>query len=509
MDGSIMTKPINLYVLSRITEKKSFNIMERHFSQNHEMMKSRLYEIESLRKFTDECIKNKVQIADLDGFFYSFRIPHIGKEFDLLKISDSVCLNIELKSEKVPEDKILNQLLKNRYYLSCLGKQLLLYSINTDEMKCYMLSEDDKLVSVEFKSIVSDIKRNNYVYIDQIESIFDASNYLISPLNAPDKFIRGEYFLTLNQEQVKKELLKTIDDRSRDFYFHITGKPGSGKTLLLYDIAITLSKTAKTLIVHCGKTIDGQRIISNEIENLDIICAKQLDDDNFSLHGYEYILVDESHRIYKEQFNTICFSASNGGKVCIFSSDPEQVLSATEKENDIAGRIKKLSPYKEYKLSEKIRTNKELYSFITCMMRLTHKPKKPMNFSNVSINYANTSQEAKALLEYYKAKGYVFINYSKSNFAPSPYSEYKAYENYDTHHVIGQEFDKIVMLMDNSFFYDKDGVLQGQPHPNPDYLYRKLFYQGSTRAREELALIVINAPELFEKITSIVDRFHC
>ena len=62
------------------------------------------------------------------------------------------------------------------------------------------------------------------------------------------------------------------------------------------------------------------------------------------------------------------------------------------------------------------------------------------------------------------------------------------------------------MLMDSSFCYDSDGRLQGIPHPNPDLMYPNLFYQGVTRVREELALIVVRSPELFEKIASIVSQ---
>ena len=60
--------------------------------------------------------------------------------------------------------------------------------------------------------------------------------------------------------------------------------------------------------------------------------------------------------------------------------------------------------------------------------------------------------------------------------------------------------------MDNSFYYDEEGVLKGIPHPNPDYLYPNLFYQGVTRVREKLSLIVVDAPALFEKITSIFEE---
>ena len=60
--------------------------------------------------------------------------------------------------------------------------------------------------------------------------------------------------------------------------------------------------------------------------------------------------------------------------------------------------------------------------------------------------------------------------------------------------------------MDKSFYYDADGNLQGIPHPNPDYLYPNLFYQGISRVREKIALIVVDAPVLFEKVTSVLEN---
>ena len=45
-----------------------------------------------------------------------------------------------------------------------------------------------------------------------------------------------------------------------------------------------------------------------------------------------------------------------------------------------------------------------------------------MDYSNVSLAYADTVDEAKRIIEYYKNLGYVFINYSKSNYYYSPYS---------------------------------------------------------------------------------------
>lgn len=497
-----MTRAVNIYALSRIHNEVAFNIVEKHQSQKDEQAKTQAHEMESLRILADSLVQHEVSVREMSGFFYGFHIPQIGKEFDLLKLTDKMCLNIELKSQAVPQEQILDQLIKNRHYLVHLGKRLNLYTIVTDTMTCYRLSLEDELVDCDFEEVVRTVQKCAEGYSETIDDYFKATEYLVSPLNTPEKFIQGSYFLTQNQEQIKKEILKKVDEAFLGAYIHITGQPGTGKTLLLYDIAKALSKNGSTIIIHCGKLSDGQRKISLEVKNLKVVSAGDLRASDFSLKQYSFVLVDETHRIYTNQFEQICDSVSENDQVCIFSTDPDQVLSTAEKRNDIVNKIRGLQLAGEYKLSEKIRTNKELHSFILNMKDLKHRPRVPMNYKNVALNYANTTHEAQELIKYYRAKGYVFINYSKSNVNYSPYSAYQ--EDYDTHHVIGQEFDKVVMLMDESFYYDGDGVLQGVPHPNPDYLYPNLFYQGVTRVRESLAIVITDAPELFSNIVSII-----
>ncbi len=498
-----MIRPINIYALSRIRDEQAFCIVEKHDTGHDEKKRIGNHEIDSLRLFVNNLIADDIKIENLDGFFYGFTIPQIGKEFDLLKINDIHCVNIELKSAMVDENKILAQLLKNRHYLNHLGKRLAIYSIITDKMLCYRLSMNNELIEVDFSEIIKKLKFVENGYIQKIDDLFKASQYLVSPLNTPEKFIQGEYFLTQAQEQIKRELLEDVDNSFFEEYFHLTGKPGTGKTLLLYDIAKTLSKNGATAIIHCGKLIEGQIKISREIDNLDIISVGTLKNDDFTLSRYRFVLVDETHRIYEQQFKDICESASKNSQICIFSSDPEQVLSSAEKKRDIVGKIKALNLQKEFILSEKIRTNKEINSFILNLKDLNHQSKIPMDYSCITLNYANTVDEAQRLLKYYRTRDYKFINYSKSNYYESPFAAYE--EDYDTHHVIGQEFDNVVMLMDSSFFYNDDGELQGVPHPNPDYLYPNLFYQGITRVREKLAIIVVDNFELFSKIATILE----
>lgn len=505
-----MTKPINIYNFSRIPSdnKEELAIIYHHSSQCKKLLQSheiKSHEIESLKLLTDKLLANHVTIKEMDGFFYSFRIPHFDKEFDLLKFTEESCLNIELKSQSVDKDKILEQLVQNRHYLESLGKRLQQYSVvtDTDKIICYQLSSDNELNRVEFDDIVRSVKDISDNYSDTIDDLFCASKYLASPLNEPERFMQGKYFLTNQQEDFKKEIIKAAD---RNNFFYLTGNPGTGKTLLLYDLAKKFSKKGKTLIIHCGIFAPKQNEI--KIEQLKIIEVKELKN-NFSLAEYKYILIDETQRIYKKQFKKICQSVKNNNQVCIFSADPQQTLSKKEKKSKIVEEIKEIVHENIYHLNNTIRTNKELSSFINCMRNLNQAECLP-DYSGVQVEYADSEDEALSMIKYYREKGYVFINYPMSK--KDPHSQFfkqqlgkdEKYEVGEIHEVIGQEFDNVVIFMDEYFSY-KEGKLCADPNLDWNYLYDSLFYQAVTRAREKLTIIVLDNMKLFRNIVSVLN----
>lgn len=496
-----MTKPINIYLQSRIYAEVPFNRVECRSSGKSEISRIKTHEINSLRILVDKMRESGISLEMLNGFFYGYKIPQIGKEFDLLKFTDTASLNIELKSRGVPQEQILAQLKKNKYYLAHLGKENFFCSVITDSLTCYMLAEDESLHKIDFSVISDKIKSFESGYITDVDGLFRASDFLVSPLYTPDKFIKGEYFLTPAQEQIKRKALKAVKELSDYGFFSLTGKPGTGKTLLLYDMAKELSFVGATVVIHCGKLSDRQKRLNGALKNFCVISEEEIESRPEIVGACRFVLVDEAHGISPEQFGKLCDKVKADKKICVFSCYPEQSLSGEDRLNGIIEKINSLSLCGQYKLSERIRTNKELASFISSVRNINKRPRIPLDCGNVSLSYANNSDEARSIIEYYRNHGYVFINYTSD---PDD-SRCALYESdFDARNVVGQEFDKVLMLMDDQFYYDERGMLHGAPHSDSDCSYLDLFYRGITRVREKLALVIVDAPDLLEKISSVI-----
>lgn len=154
------------------------------------------------------------------------------------------------------------------------------------------------------------------------------------------------------------------------------------------------------------------------------------------------------------------------------------------------------------KLTTKIRTNKEIALFITCLRDLS-KFREEYTFKNVKIIFENDKQKAVNLAKTMANDGYTYISYTASF-----YNKELEYQKSDlnTHQVIGQEFDGVVMVMDENFYYE-GRILKGKTHPNPDYIYTQLLYQGLTRTRMKLALIITDEA-LLNNVLSLFPAEH-
>lgn len=495
-------KPVNLYEFSKtfFLAEKPLTVYEKFNSQRNKSIQIKSREIETVEKFIS-MLHDYVGLCNWDGFYYSFSIPQISKEFDLLKLGDDKVLNIELKSEFTSDEKLIKQLVRNKYYLSHLNKEITEIVYVADKNVFYIL-KNEQLAVMEVAAVAEIIKGVNGFYTDDIEVLFKPSQFLVSPINTPDKFISGNYFLTDHQEMIKNAILEDRKSRNDAYAFYqVTGGAGTGKTLFIYDIAKNFAQTEKICVIHCAYLAEGHDYLNENLSNIQIYSIKDLYEIKFECFGG--IVIDESHRLRDEQLSFICDNVKKLNKFCVFGGDREQFLSKTEEKNNISQKIYNLAGCKHYQLTNKIRTNPELADFIH-LLRKINDPVKTKFFPNVKIIYADTYEYANTLIQRYETKGYKYISYTPSTYYRHNIDKLIKSEN--THKVVGQEFDNVLMVINECFEYMDDGRLGAYEHPVPDYLFAQLLYQGLTRVREKLIIIVLNNEILFEKLTGAIGR---
>lgn len=496
-------RSINLFSFinaSSCLDADALSLFESVLSKRNSSITIKSAEIKTLSTLIDKLILSGTSLAALDNFFYSFSIPQISKEFDLLKICNSHILNIELKSKRIPIDGIKNQLLKNKHYLAPISSAIHLITYLEEDDIFYSLNDQNELREIKLEEVKCILEQSvENCLFDSIEKLFLPSRYLVSPINSPEVFVEDSYFLTSQQDEIKQHIQNKIKKSSSYEFFSITGAAGTGKTLLLYDIAKSFDSSKKACIIHCGMLAQGHETLNSLLHNVDIIAIKNVTTETLS--QYDFLFVDEAHRIYPYQLDLIISITKEQKKYCVFSSDSKQVLSKKETKRAIGDKLNTIKQENRFNLSGKIRTNKMLVSFVKKLF-YTKDPTPYESYDNIQILSAKDLNIAKQYIEYLQGQGYEYIE-----FTPSMYSSHQldqlAIGKINTHGVIGQEFDKVVMVIDKSFLYWNDH-LNAYAHPNPDYLFTQLLFQGVTRAREHLALIVLDNPEVFETLTKIL-----
>lgn len=432
-------------------------------------------------------------------FYVSFKIPQIAKEFDLLRFGETSIINIELKNSST-EDKILKQLKRNRYYLRFINKEVYNFTFVSEENKLYCLNDTDTLEEVSFVDLAKLLFKQKVRSIEDIDKLFNPSDYLVSPFNSTEKFIENKYFLTHQQESVKSKIIVTLRNGTKANFFAVIGSAGTGKTLLTYDIAKEIiNDGGKVLIIHCGYLNDGQSILNSKY-NWKIIEIKYCK--NYNLSDYDLIIVDEAQRIYPIQLEEIVKKIQSSNGNCIFSYDKKQTLSNSEERSNIDNKINTITSIISYPLSEKIRTNKEIASFIKMLFN------KKRNFllsnkNNIEVSYFNNNDDAKEFLEILSEQNWEVIRFTPSLYKSENHAKCSLFTAETSHKVIGQEFDNVAVVVDDYFYYnEEDGKLA---YRSSSYYHPvKMLFQNVTRTRKKLHIVIINNSELLNRCLSVL-----
>ena len=483
-----------------------------HYEGQIKIDKSKLLlkknEVVSLRKLCDLLSADMpAPFRILDGYYVGFSIPQIANEFDLLRFGTDYIVNIELKS-KLPEESkletITTQMRKQHYYLKFLEKPLMIYTYIEDDGVYRYNHKNNCVELVNIYHMIDTLAHQTVDFELDPDKLFKPSNYLVSPFNKVERFISGEYFLTTDQAKKKKEILESIDNNEY-LFFCISADAGTGKTLLTYDIAKTYQECGKSvLVLHCANLNEGQYRLNNNYHwNIKPASSLKCSDISLVIKKPDLIVVDEAHRIWKSQLEDLVTYAYENGISILFSYDPKQYLRDDETK-EIHSFLTDKHPEKVAelrRLTTKIRTNKRMASFIHNMMAIGSSQDN-LNYDNITIEYFSKVKDAQNYLNYLDATGkWKAITFTPSQYSPGSVNSLSHLCDEKAHGVIGQEFDRVVFAMDSNFRYSDKNRLSSIA--SNYYSLKGMLYQIVTRAVEELKIIVINNPELYQKLISI------
>lgn len=502
-------KSINLKQVAECSASMTTDLFNKWCAIHGVTLKSR--ESDSIRSFVED-LCTLVQDPDeiyriTDACYLGYEIPQIGKEFDALWIGNQSIINIEFKSEPVPEAKILKQLLRNQYYLSSLGKSVKLFAFEAQTKVYYTLNEARELVITDNITVGKALKQfstsNTPIEDSEMDYWFEPSKYLVSPFNSPQDFLDGKYFLNRQQEEIKNRILRSIAEDSGFMCYAIEGGAGTGKTLLLYDIVKELeSNGVKTAVVHSGNLNPGQRTLI-DITKWTIKPSKayykyiSVTRSYWDFDSADIILIDEAQRCH--HLGEILSAAEALGIKCVICYDALQRLHKNELNNGNEAKIKTVvDEQHHYKLTGKIRTNKNVENFIKGLFnnRIECMSVSP---EYINVTYCNNAIECYNIIGHLKTRGYVIPRFTPNHpaYNRAHYESIMSICELSAHDVVGQEFDKVAAVVLPNMYYDTNGKLTFR---NGDYYdEERMLYQILTRARNSIHLVILNNEAILER----------
>ena len=399
-------RSISIYALTRNQNTDSLSKLERQLSGREYFLKIREWELQSMKALVRQLESHMTKVCSL-RFFYSYQIPKLGKEFDLLQIKDDQIINIELKSGAVSEEAIRKQLMQNRYYLSVLGRSIQSYTYISSQNRLVRLTNHDHIAEADWTELCGSLQKESSDYQGNIDDLFQAELYLISPITE-------------------------------------------------------LSRRQQICMIHCGNAGKEWKILHKRLQRIAFLSDNQLTE-NTELKHYSAVLVDEAHLLSSEKLQ-ILLTQSEGEFPVIFSSDSEDAICPEELGVNTLKLIENLPEIQMFHLTNRIRTNAELSSFIQNMIHLTdRKTSKP--YPHVSVVYANNEEETAALLEDYIHQGY----------------EYEI--------TAVRDIKRLVIILDERYYYDQNRYLRSKHFKEGRSDVRNLFH-WLNQAKEELSIIV-------------------
>lgn len=490
-------------------ESQADNEIFRYYKQINHIEEVNNTEIEAINKIFLEFKEQEPSCQDgiFSGYFLGAKYTGVvSEEFDMLRFSKQKIINIELKSTQIPEDKILRQLKRHSYLLRSISSdmEVSLYTFVSETEILYKFNEvTEKLLPISFEQLFGEIPCD-FIEYNYLESLADTS-FIISPYSEPERFFSNKYFLNNEQEQAKK---KVIESSKR--YVGLKGAAGTGKSLILFDVAKELSNSGqKVLFIFCSAMYDLDTIQKiNEKSSFKFIDIREFN--SISLNRYDIVIIDESQRLRSEQWIRL-LNIANPGEInkLIMSVDNAQTLRPEENNLDIQGILsdEKYKDAVDYVdcLTERVRTDIELSTFIRKFFNTQEKDLRVLDFPKVNAVYFENEWAARDFIQSCIAnEGFVSIEMPEKRARRDTILP-KFYDgSLDGFTVIGREFDKVLLPLTLRVTHNEDGKIAVPVEWGYKYLAENGLFQAITRVKNQLLLVVIKNKALFKTIQEIL-----
>ncbi|MCT6922721.1 AAA family ATPase [Metasolibacillus sp.] len=451
------------------------------YTAQFDMEKMRTNELDDLNQLVEELTATGK--PSLHHFFVGYKIKQISKEFDLLRIGKNYIVNIELKSESTKQ-RMRKQLQQNVYYLKFLEVDILSFTFVSSTKTLYQL-KDDKLIKVSFLHLLKVLENQQIRLLTNIDDVFDPINYLVSPFELPHAFINGEYFLTSPQMTFKREILDLVEHNTSVV---IDGAPGTGKTLLTYDLVKTWRKAGKRVVLVHGNVLNkGQRILNEQygwtIQTVDVM----------SLANVDIVVIDEAQKLSYEQLQRIRAELLESKIPAVFSLDAGYYLFGEGHRIDVRGYIEKHFATKIYELKMVMRYNKEMQSFVHQLFDQRLVIEK-QHFPNISVHYFSTEAAFTQHIEECKRTNWLVVDCYH-------------FERPTTRDILGHEFNRVCVIIDNHFTYKANGRLSAaKKSATIDPL--QVLYHTIIRTRKKLQLVIVDNVTILQAIINLLKNEH-
>lgn len=485
----------SIYILDNDEVLRSFIRINdyKYFNENDDNI---THEYRDLYILTELLFSN-MSVEQKNGYFLGFKLgSKIDEEFDLLRFSNDCIVNIEIKTQ-IPEGGLEvaeDQLKRHKFILSVLNKEIHSYIFIASENSIYKLDENNSILKTDFNDLITNIDKN-HLNNNELEGI-DVNEFIVSPYSNPGAFKDHAYYLSQDQRDKKLNIMKSSNKK-----VCIEGEAGTGKTLLLYDIAKELNKeNHNVLMLFCGKLENHEQL--TEIFGFPVKPIKYFQ--NY-IKYYDVIMVDEAQRIYENQFDEILELED---KKFFFAFDYRQVLSLGERNRRLFEKYREDKNFEFIKLKNKIRTNHETIAFIEKLLKSNVRYQQDYNYKNINVSYFDSNEKSSEFIKSLNDRGYKSIELTEYTTRTSGKRKRKNLksDSLQVHDVIGREYEDIVVILDSHYYYDDDGCLCSNYSEYYPYLEIEGIYQALTRTKGKIFLVIIDNPEVYISVQKIFTK---